>query len=133
MIKPNPPRLGSRSVRVLVVDDHPLMRSDLVRLLDGHPQLAVVGSAGDGDEALALAHRLHPDVVVMDIRMPGMDGLQTTRAMRADCDAAVVLISTYDVAEYTAAAAEAGAVACLSKLMDEDALVATVVAAGRRR
>jgi DNA-binding NarL/FixJ family response regulator len=118
------------SVTVVVADDHPLMRADLVRVLGRHAELRVVGTAGDGAEAVALVNRLHPDVVLLDIRMPLMDGLQAARAIRAGGDTAVVLISAYDEALYAAAAADVGAAACLSKLAPEEELVAAVMAAG---
>ncbi len=119
------------TVTVVVADDHPLMRADLVRALRHHAELQVVGTASDGEEAVALVTRLHPDVILLDIRMPHMDGLQAARAIRASGHTAVVLISAYDEALYAAAAADVGAAACLSKLASEEELVATVLAAGR--
>ena len=119
-------------LRVLVADDHPLMRSDLVRVLAGHPDLSVVGAAADGAAAVAMAQRLRPDVVLLDIRMPRLDGLQAAREIVRLGLGAVVLMSTYDAATYAAAAERVGAVACISKLVPESELVAAVLAAGCR-
>lgn len=120
-------------LRVLIADDHPLMRTDLMRVLAGQPALAVVGVATDGRAAVGMARQLEPDVVLMDIRMPRMDGLQATREITRSGVSAVVLMSTYDPEQYRAAAEDAGAVACVSKLAPESELVAVVLAAGRRR
>jgi len=116
-------------VRVVIADDHALTRRELARAVDGHPLLRVVGQAADGDEAVALARALDPDVVLLDIRMPGLDGLQAARRIRSESNAAVVLISAYSDALYEAAADEAGAAAYLAKSVSEDALVAAVLAA----
>lgn len=119
------------AVRVLIVDDHALTRQDLGRMIGRHPGLVVVGEAADGQEALRLVQALEPDVVLMDIRMPVMDGLQATRLITAEGHSAVVLISTFEDLLYELAATDAGAVAYLPKSASESDLVAAVVAAAR--
>ena len=73
----------SAPVRVLLVDDQPLLRRSLAMIIDSAPDLTVVGQAGDGADALAVARRTRPDVVLMDVRMPRLDGLQATRRICA--------------------------------------------------
>lgn len=73
-----------RDIRVLLVDDEPLVRSGLAMLIDSEPGLEVVGEAGDGSRVVELVRQLEPDVVVMDVRMPGMDGIQATQAIVSD-------------------------------------------------
>lgn len=103
------------SLRVLVVDDDPLVRSALLMLLASTPDMEVVGEAGDGAEAVRLARETGPDVVLMDIRMPGTDGLAATETLLADRptpDArrpAVVVLTTFDTDEHVLRALRAGA------------------------
>jgi DNA-binding NarL/FixJ family response regulator len=86
---------------VLVVDDDPLVRAGLVMMLGGAPDLRVVGEAGDGTQVLPLVDRLAPDVVLMDIRMPAMDGLAATESLRARRDAPeVIILTTFDADEH---------------------------------
>jgi DNA-binding NarL/FixJ family response regulator len=121
------------SVRVLVVDDQALVRAGFVKLLEPEPNLTVVGEAGDGLEAVEAVARTRPDVVLMDIRMPRMDGIEATRRLRAKPDAARVLIlTTYDLDEYVFEALKAGASGFLLKDAPSDQLIAGigVVAAG---
>ncbi|GAA4932032.1 response regulator transcription factor [Streptomonospora halophila] len=103
-------------IRTALVDDERLVRSGLRMILDTAEDIEVVGEAGDGDEALDLAARLEPDVVLLDIRMPGTDGL-TAAAMMADLPRPpkVVLLTTFDLDEYVHRALRAGAVGFLLK------------------
>ncbi|HST65000.1 MAG TPA: response regulator transcription factor, partial [Mycobacteriales bacterium] len=78
-------------LRVIVVDDHPVVREGLRAILDAEPDLDVVGEAGSGGEAVELAARLRPDVVLMDLRMPGMDGVEATGRIAAAGDARVLV------------------------------------------
>ena len=99
-------------IRVLVVDDHALVRAGFHSILSGEADIEVVGEATDGEEAVALAVREIPDVVLMDIRMPGMDGLQATRLITADPrlrGTSVVVLTTFDLDEYVFGALRAGA------------------------
>jgi DNA-binding NarL/FixJ family response regulator len=122
-------RESARPVCVVVADDHALTRYEIRRALELHPALRVVGEAATGEEAVALTRELDPDVVVMDIRMPVLDGLAATRVIRRDCRAEVVLISSYEAALYSAAAAEIGAASYISKSASDESLVAAVLEA----
>jgi len=121
------------SVRVLLVDDQPLMLVGLAILIGDTDDLEVVGEAGDGREAVRLVRELRPDVVVMDIRMPGMDGIEATRQATAKPDPPKVLVlTTFDDDEYVYGALRAGASGFLLKSMALDAILDAirVVAAG---
>ena len=96
--------------RVLIVDDDPLVRSALTLMLGGQPDVEVVGEAGDGREGIRLARDLRPEVVLMDIRMPQVSGLEATEALRADPDPPhVIVLTTFDADEHVMAALAAGA------------------------
>jgi DNA-binding NarL/FixJ family response regulator len=118
-------------VDVLVVDDQQLIRSALMALLDAEPQIHVVGEASNGRDALAFVQSHHPAVVLSDIRMPGMDGLELTRRLRARASPpAVVILTTYGLDEYVFEAIRAGACGFLLKDSDADDLVRGVRLAG---
>jgi DNA-binding NarL/FixJ family response regulator len=105
-------------IRVAVVDDEALVRRGLAVLLRLEPDIDVVGEANNGEGALRLVRREHPDVVLMDIRMPGMDGLSATRALAADPETAntkVLVLTTFDLDEHVFAAIRAGASGFLPK------------------
>jgi DNA-binding NarL/FixJ family response regulator len=121
------------SVRVLVVDDQELVRAGFVKLLEPEEDISVVGQAADGAEAVEAAARTRADVVLMDIRMPRLDGIEATRRIRARPEAPRVLVlTTYDLDEYVFKALKAGASGFLLKDAPADQLVAglRVVAAG---
>jgi DNA-binding NarL/FixJ family response regulator len=118
------------TVRVLVVDDHPVVRSGLVGLLAVEPDLEVVGEAGDGLQAVALAHQLVPDVVLMDLRMPGLDGAAATARIVAELpQVRVLVLTTYETDADIVRAVEAGATGYLLKDTPRAELVAGVRAA----
>jgi DNA-binding NarL/FixJ family response regulator len=123
------------TIRVVVADDQVLVRSGFTMLLSGEPDLDVVGEASNGAEAIALAAAEHPDVMLMDIRMPVMDGLEATRRITSDDSLAstrVVILTTFDLDEYVHEALRAGASGFLLKdTLPVDLLTAVrVVAAG---
>ncbi len=123
----------SAETRVLLADDQPLVREGFRRVLSRAAGLRVVGEAADGAEAVAAAQRLRPDIVVMDIRMPVMDGLRATERILADDDGVRVLVlTTFDLDEYVFAALRLGASGFLLKDTPLDDLVAAIrlVAAG---
>ncbi|MEO3743094.1 response regulator transcription factor [Plantactinospora sp. B5E13] len=100
------------TVRVLVADDQEIVRTGLTMILNAQPGIEVVGEAGDGRRAVELARRLHPDVCLFDIRMPGMDGIEATRTLAGPSVAdplAVVVITTFDLDDHVYAALRAGA------------------------
>ena len=118
-------------IRVLIADDQALLRSGLRMILDAHADIEVVGEAGDGHEALELARRLGPDLVLMDVQMPVMDGLEATRRVLAGREPhpRVVVLTTFDLDEYVYAAIRAGACGFLLKTAPPDQLAAGVRAA----
>ncbi|HST65393.1 MAG TPA: response regulator transcription factor [Mycobacteriales bacterium] len=118
-------------LRVIVVDDHPVVREGLRAILDAEPDLDVVGEAGSGAEAVELAARLRPDVVLMDLRMPGMDGVEATGRIAAAGDARVLVVTTYDTDTDILRAVEAGATGYLLKDTPRRELTAAVRAAAR--
>ena len=121
-------------IRVLVADDQELVRTGFRLILAGEPGITVVGDAADGRAAVELTRRLRPDVVLMDIRMPVLDGLAATQALAADPDCAsrVLVLTTFDDDAYVFAALEAGASGYLLKDAPADQLVSAihVVASG---
>ncbi|MFE6779658.1 response regulator [Streptomyces sp. NPDC057702] len=115
------------AIRVLITDDQPLVRRGLALILTPDPAFEVVGEAGDGAEAVALAHELRPDVVVMDIRMPVLDGVAATERLARELPACRVLaLSTFDMDEYVVAALRAGAHGFLPKDISPEELVTAV-------
>jgi DNA-binding NarL/FixJ family response regulator len=128
---------GAGDVRVLIADDQAMVRAGLATLLDSQPGLSVVGQAGDGQEAVLLTRELKPDVVLMDIRMPVLDGLTaTSRIVReqasgriGDRRARIVVLTTYDLDEYVYDALRAGACGFLLKHAPPEELLLGVRAA----
>ncbi|KUN58166.1 LuxR family transcriptional regulator [Streptomyces canus] len=117
--------------RVLVVDDQFLIRAGLVGLLDAAPGFEAVGEAGDGQEAVRLAAKTRPDVILMDIRMPGMNGIEATRRILAELAAPVprvLVLTTFDLDEYVYGALRAGASGFLIKDSGPERLLAAVAA-----
>lgn len=120
------------NIRVVVADDQDLVRTGLVMILDAQPGLEVVGQASDGLTALDLATRLRPDVLLADIRMPGLDGVELTRRLAGPQVAdpmAVVVITTFDLDEYVLGALRAGARGFLLKDAGPELLVQAIHAA----
>ncbi|MEV7549147.1 response regulator transcription factor [Amycolatopsis sp. NPDC089917] len=103
------------TIRVVIADDQALVRTGLRMILDNADDIDVVGEAGDGAEAIALVADLDPDVVLMDIRMPEMDGVEATAAIAAAHRARVLVLTTFDLDEYVYAALQAGASGFLLK------------------
>lgn len=119
-------------IRVVIADDQEIVRSGLTMILDAQPGIEVVGQAGDGRSAVALAQRLRPDVCLFDIRMPHMDGIEATRQLAGPAVAdpvAVVVITTFDLDEYVHAALKAGARGFLLKDAGPELLAQAVHAA----
>ena len=124
--------MGTVTIRVLVADDQELVRTGLSMILDAQPDIEVVGQAVDGNEAVALARSLRPDVCLFDIRMPGLDGIEATRVLAGpgvDDPMAVVLITTFDRDEYVFAGLRAGAKGFLLKDAGSELLAQAIRAA----
>jgi DNA-binding NarL/FixJ family response regulator len=114
-------------IRVLLADDQRLVRSGFRMILHAQPEIEVVGEAGDGDEAVSLARELKPDVVLMDIRMPKLDGIAATRRLLEEPEPPRVLVlTTFDLDEYVFAALRAGATGFLLKDAPEEQLFAAI-------
>jgi DNA-binding NarL/FixJ family response regulator len=115
------------SIRVLIADDEKLMRSGLRAILAAEPDIEVAGEAGDGLEAIASAERLRPDVVLMDVRMPNLDGLAATERLVARAEGVrVVMLTTFDLDEYVYAALRAGASGFVLKDAPADQLLTAI-------
>ncbi|WP_020671860.1 response regulator [Amycolatopsis nigrescens] len=119
-------------IRVLVADDHGAIRAGLVLILDNAEGIEVVGEAADGAAAVRQARALRPDVVLMDVRMPGVDGIAATRELVAEGLSQVLVLTTFDLDEYVYAALRAGAAGFLLKSVEAARLIEAVrlVAAG---
>ncbi|MGI5197543.1 response regulator [Streptomyces sp. CA-288835] len=121
------------TIRVLLVDDESLLRMAFTMILEAQPDMEPAGEAGDGADAIRLARQLRPDVVLMDVRMPGTDGIEATRRIIKDSPTTRVLIlTTFDLDEYAFAALKAGASGFLLKNARPDELLTAIrsVAAG---
>ena len=125
--------MSDRPIRVVIVDDDPLVRAGLGLMLGGAPQLEIVGEAGDGAEGLELIDRVRPDVVLMDIRMPRMDGLVATQRLSERPDPPkVIVLTTFDADEYVVRALAHGATGFLLKDTSPPSIIEAIekVAAG---
>ena len=121
-------------MNLLIVDDNPVVRELVKRLVQTDPEMKVVAEAGDGEEAVRLARELSPDVVLMDLSMPRLDGIQATQRIKADRPEAKVVILTVHADEaYRKAAVESGADGFLSKKTLAAGLVPTLKAMGPER
>jgi CheY-like chemotaxis protein/anti-sigma regulatory factor (Ser/Thr protein kinase) len=128
-----PPRPPAARVRVLLADDHATMREGLARLLGEERDIEVVGQAADGQEAVRLAATLHPDVVLMDVSMPGLNGIEATRAIHDDSpDVRVIGLSMFEEAERAQAMRDAGADLYLTKSGPAADLLAAIRGSGSR-
>jgi DNA-binding NarL/FixJ family response regulator len=124
--------MTERQIRVLVADDHSTVRAGMRLMLEQAPDIAVVGEAADGAVAIRQTTALRPDVVLMDIRMPGTDGISATRAITEAGLADVLILTTFDLDDYLFGALRAGAAGFLLKTAEPAALIDAVrrVAAG---
>ena len=112
------------AIKVLIVDDQALVRAGFRMILEAQPDLEVVGEAGDGSAAIDAVRTLRPDVVLMDIRMPGVDGIEATRRLtEAGAQSRIVILTTYDLDEYVFDALAAGASGFLLKHVPPEELV----------
>jgi DNA-binding NarL/FixJ family response regulator len=108
-------------IRVLISDDQPLVRGGVQMILSGAEDIEVVGESGDGERTIRLARQLHPDLILMDIRMPGLDGIESTRRITADeslSDVKILILTTFDADEYVFEALRAGASGFVLKEID---------------
>ena len=119
-------------IRVLLVDDHEVVRAGLRALLEATGHVDVVGEASSGEEAVTKARTLEPDIVIMDLAMPGMDGVQATRSIAAlELDAKVLVLTIHDEDEFLVPAMEAGAAGFLNKSAADTDLIGAVEAVAR--
>lgn len=119
------------TIKVVLVDDHAVLRSGLESLLAGEDDLEVVGTAADGAEALDVVRRTRPDVVLMDLQMPGTDGVTATRHLVAEGGVDVLVLTSFSDADRIVAALDAGAVGYLLKDADPDEVIEGVRAVSR--
>jgi DNA-binding NarL/FixJ family response regulator len=118
-------------IRVVIVDDHAMLRAGLEQLLGGEPDLDVVGKAASGAEAIALVRELRPDVVLMDLQMPGVDGVSATREIVSEALADVLVLTSFSDAERIVGALDAGALGYLLKDAEPDEVLRGIRAVAR--
>lgn len=124
--------MSASRIRLLLVDDHQIVRAGLRMLLQTEPDMEIVGEAGSGDEALQAAQTLHPDVIVMDIAMSGMGGIEATRQIKSLCPSAAILALTmYEDEQYFFAMLHAGASGYVPKRAAPDELAQAIRAVSR--
>ncbi|WLP92759.1 response regulator transcription factor [Gordonia sp. NB41Y] len=128
---PAPSQPAAAATTVLIADDHAAIRAGIRMLLDPAEGLEVVGEAADGDQALTAARSLRPDVVLMDVRMPGTDGITATARIVAEDLCPVIVLTTFDLDEYVFGALRAGASGFLLKTASADEIVDAVRAVAR--
>ncbi len=129
------PRASAPPIRILIVDDHPVMCSGLSNLLNGQEGMVVIGTCGSGSEAIKLVSTSHPDLLLLDLRMPGMDGIAVLHALQAsESTAKVVVLTSYEQDELIYQAIRAGAQGYVLKDVAEAELIAAITAvhAGKR-
>lgn len=117
---------ASEPIRIVIADDQELVRAGFAMVINSQPDLQVVGQAQDGATAVAMAQTLKPDVVLMDVRMPGMDGIEATRQISAAQASRVIILTTFDLDEYVMAAINAGASGFLLKDTEPETLLASI-------
>lgn len=120
---------GAPPIRILIVDDHPIVRDGIRGMITGDDRFEVIGEASDGEQAVNRARTDQPDVVLMDLRMPGMDGVEATRQIVDEGLANVLILTTYDSETDVLPAIEAGATGYLLKDAARDELLDAVIAA----
>jgi len=123
--------MTSATIRVVIVDDHAMLRAGLEQLLAGEADLEVVGKAADGAEAVALVREVRPDVVLMDLQMPGLDGVEATRQIVGEELADVLVLTSYSDAERIVGALDAGALGYLLKDAEPDEVLRGIRAVAR--
>jgi two-component system response regulator NreC len=129
-LRAGPTAAPDRRLRILVADDHPVIRKSVRQILDSHPRFEVCGEAQDGAAAIDEAHRLKPDVVVMNITMPVLNGMDAAREIKASLpELAIVILSTHADKHFIEQAKKSGARAYVAKTKAAEALVRAIEAA----
>jgi DNA-binding NarL/FixJ family response regulator len=118
---------GAEPTKIIIADDHPLVRESLRQMLRGHSDLEVVAEASDGSEVVELCRRLHPELVLMDIRMPKMDGIEATRQIKRESPSTIVLVLTaFENPDYMAEALKAGVSGYILKEADSQQIIGAI-------